>query len=332
MPKLTDLTLKNLPIPACGQVTYRDEVSPLSVRVSQGGGKTFFVTLDGSGRRHTLGRYGEITLAQAREAARLLRAQKTLGRIIPRSVSFGEARREYLDGISVRANTKTYYERNLERLRASKLQDITPRDINLILDSLGPTSRAQALRSYTAFFNWCIRRHYLDTSPCARMEAGQSTSRSRVLTDHEIKSLWTATQTMGGHFGAIVQLLLLTGQRRGEIAALRADYISNDTCTLPKELTKNARSHTFPLGTLATALLKEAPSFGLVFPARGKPKTPFNGWSKSKAALDALSGVTNWTLHDLRRTYATNLAKLGVPVHVVEKLLNHVSGKPAHGV
>jgi integrase len=64
----------------------------------------------------------------------------------------------------------------------------------------------------------------------------------------------------------------------------------------------------------------------LIFPARGKPSTPFNGWSKAKAQLDQLSGVHNWTLHDLRRSYATNMARLGVPLHVIERLLNHVSG------
>src|SRR4051794_35724577 len=96
MAKWTDLTLKNLTVPAQGQVTYKDEGSPLRVRASQGGAKTFFVTLDGSGRRHIIGRYGEVTLAEARDAARRLRAQKTLGRIIPPSVGLAEAKEGYL--------------------------------------------------------------------------------------------------------------------------------------------------------------------------------------------------------------------------------------------
>jgi integrase len=130
-------------------------------------------------------------------------------------------------------------------------------------------------------------------------------------------------------FAAIVQLLVLTGQRRGEIAALRADYISNDLCTLPATLTKNKREHAFPIGTAASSILSTplaGSSNGLLFPARGQPSRPFNGWSKSKVALDKLSGVSDWTLHDLRRTFATRLAELGVAPHVIERLLNHVTG------
>src|SRR3989442_13973834 len=124
MPSLTDLRLKNLPLPAGGQITYDDEGSPLKVRVSQGGSKTFIVML-GSGKRHTIGRYGEATLAQAREAARRLRAEKTRGRILPSSVTLAEARREYLAQIEIRQNTRVYYERNLNRLKAHRLPDIS---------------------------------------------------------------------------------------------------------------------------------------------------------------------------------------------------------------
>src|ERR1043166_5825814 len=94
--KFTDLAVRNLPIPETGQVTYSDEGSPLKIRVSQGGTKTFFVTLDGTGTRHVIGRYGEVTLADARIASRRLRAERTLGRIIPTAKSLAEARKEYL--------------------------------------------------------------------------------------------------------------------------------------------------------------------------------------------------------------------------------------------
>jgi integrase len=140
-------------------------------------------------------------------------------------------------------------------------------------------------------------------------------------------------------FATIVQLLMLTGQRRGEIAALRSSWIKDNTITLPKEMTKNGREHACPLGELAQGLLREtarshSPSptkFSsnhtlLLFPARGVSGNPFNGWSKSKAVFDKVSGVTDWTLHDLRRTFATRLAELGVAPHIIERLLNHVSG------
>src|SRR5215472_1575226 len=119
MPKLTDISLRNLSVPSSGQVTYDDDGSPLKVRVSQGGSKTFIVML-GSGRRHTIGRFGEVTLSQAREAARRLRAEKTLGRILPASVKLDDAITDYLADIRVRPNTMAYYKRNLARLTASK--------------------------------------------------------------------------------------------------------------------------------------------------------------------------------------------------------------------
>jgi integrase len=130
-------------------------------------------------------------------------------------------------------------------------------------------------------------------------------------------------------FCAIVKLLILSGQRRGEISALRKKWLSDDTITLPNEITKNGREHTFPIGQLAASVLEsstETSDADFLFPARGDSETCFNGWSKSKAALDSLSGVTGWTLHDLRRTFASNLAALGVQLPVIEKLLNHVSG------
>jgi integrase len=91
---------------------------------------------------------------------------------------------------------------------------------------------------------------------------------------------------------------------------------------------QNKREHTFPLLPLASKLIASSPNMdtGLLFPARGKPNAPFNGWSKSKGALDKLSGVTGWTLHDCRRTFATRLAELAVAPHVIERLLNHATG------
>lgn len=157
------------------------------------------------------------------------------------------------------------------------------------------------------------------------------------------------------HFATIVRLLILTGQRRGEIGALQSSWIISTTnsiatstspmpsgltrtmnselqqwvVTLPATVTKNGREHSFPLSSLTVQLLKPLiPTNGsaLFFPARGATTKPFNGWSKSKSMLDETIGVKDWTLHDLRRTYATNMARLGVPLQVIEKLLNHVSG------
>jgi integrase len=152
--------------------------------------------------------------------------------------------------------------------------------------------------------------------------------RERVLCDDELAALWRATAS-AGPFRGIVRLLILTGQRREEVAGMTWAELSGDfsTWTIPASRAKNGATHLVPLSAPAQDLLREAPRFGeLVFPGlRG----PFNGWSKAKAALDAKSGVTNWRLHDLRRTMATGLQRLGVRLEVTEQVLNHVSGSRA---
>jgi len=142
-----------------------------------------------------------------------------------------------------------------------------------------------------------------------------------------LKSVLSVARSASSDFHNIVELLVLTGQRRGEIAALRVEWIDfkKRTITLPPSITKNKRQHTFPLGKTAETPLKRGAKESVLFPARGKA-TPFNGWSKAKPAFDRGCPIEPWTLHDLRRTFATNLAPLAVPVHITEKLLNHVSG------
>ena len=166
------------------------------------------------------------------------------------------------------------------------------------------------------------------TSP----RSGQT--RERVLTDSELAAVLLQARKTPYPFGAIVELLILTGQRRGEIAALRWEWIDDKakTITLPSSITKNKQAHTFPYGELASAVIAAIPRLNeYVFPAardrlKHKPATIFNGWSKPKVAFDKACPIAAWTLHDLRRTFATNLAALGTPIHVTEKLLNHISG------
>ena len=146
------------------------------------------------------------------------------------------------------------------------------------------------------------------------------------------KSIWEATAEPKPYNG-IVRMLILTGQRKGEIAALQTAWIKDGTITLPKEVTKNAREHMLPIGSLCAAELARNSTTthtqaGYIFFDKASTGAPFSGWSKSKIALDRKLGdrVAPWTLHDLRRTFATNLAALGTPIHVTEKLLNHISG------
>jgi integrase len=134
---------------------------------------------------------------------------------------------------------------------------------------------------------------------------------------------------MEGHFGTIVKLLILTGQRRGEIAGLQSSWLHENEITLPKEITKNGKEHTFPIGSFCGSMVSSLRQTErkFVFPARGKTDVPFNGWSKSKAALDKACAVNDWTLHSLRRTYRTIHGRIGTQPHIGERLVNHLSAQ-----
>jgi len=135
-------------------------------------------------------------------------------------------------------------------------------------------------------------------------------------------------------FGTIVRLCILLGQRRSEIAHLEWAWFNEGerTITLPAELTKNGRQHTFPYGDMTAAVLATIPKGKYLFPARKTWRqggTIYNAWNKDKPRLDAASGVKDWVLHDLRRTLVSSWAALGIRLEVTEKYVNHVSG--THG-
>lgn len=346
MPKevLTDIGLRALKAPAKGQITVWDKNSPIGIRVSQGGAKTFII-MTGSGKRETIGRFGIITLAQAREAAKTRLAEKTLGIVKPKpTVSFDEAKKQYLIECEQknRPATVASYKRLLSRIAfgSTQLKDISPEEIVVKLDKLTdrPVEKHHAIVAGRVFFSWCVRHHYLDRSPMERIRPGNAgKSRERVLTERELSIVYKAALKGDTHFHRIVALLVLTGQRKSEIAKLQWEWISGQerTITLPATVTKNKRAHTFPIGGSACRVIASIARISdiYLFPAareqvRGKPSTVFNGWGKPKKAFDNELGaaVAAWTLHDLRRTFSSGMAALGVPQAVVEKLLNHVSG------
>jgi integrase len=347
--RLTDISIKALKPPAKGQVTYADDAVPgFGVRVSQGGVKAFVIVHGRSRRRATIGRYPIISLQDARKAAKALLAERILGKHDTPPIDFEEALTLFLSThfpeTYPKPRTKEETKRLLERhflapLRHDKIADIQTQEISRIIDRLQntPSEARHAFAAIRQFFNWAAGRGYVTRSPCERLHApGKAVPRDRVLTSEEMKLVLASARADDSTFSRIVQLLLLTGQRRNEIASLRAEWIDfkNRTITLPRQVTKNKRQHTFPFGRMTEAVLKSAlPKTDeknnekpkLLFAARGK-ETPFAGWSKAKPNFDSTCPVAHWTLHDLRRTCATNLAALGVPVHVTEKLLNHVSG------
>ena len=268
--------------------------------------------------------------ADARNEARRMLAEKTLGKVRPQSMTVKVAIKLFIEEKKHRRRARTVhdyeYRLNKHYSLPGQVEDVAFAELSRRLERIkSASSYNSALAAGRGFFNWCLKRRYITSSPLTGLSPRTVSSRSRVLTDDELKAVWIASDECG-MFGVIVKLLILTGPRRGETSALRSEYVSNEQCTLPASLTKNGREHTFPLGTLASSLLVSHKVDGLLFPARGKSQHPFNGWSKSKTELDKLSGVTRWSLHDLRRTFATRLAEYGTAPHIIERLLNHVTG------
>jgi integrase len=195
-----------------------------------------------------------------------------------------------------------------------------------IADANGKTAADRARAALSAFFTWAIREGLADANPVGfTNKSTDGKSRDRVLSDSEIAAIWRALPEK--QFGAIVRLLILTGARREEVGGLRWSEINGDKIALPGERTKNGRPLDLPLSGAAAAIIEAQPRRAdrdLIF---GERDGPFQGYSKSKATLDAaLDIVAQWRLHDIRRTVTTRMADLGVQPHVIEALLNHVSG------
>ena len=339
---LTELAIRTSELPASGTLTLWDgALKNFGCRVSAKGTKSFIVLL-ASGRRHTIGRYPILSLAEARAAAKRALAEKMLGKDRPNTTGYLAAVAEFLERSAEknRPGTVGEYKRLLTShfpFGTSRLSDLTSEQIERRLKALAdrPSEQRHAFTAIKVFFNWALKRRYIQNSPCAALYSLSATpSRARVLTDKEVLAVFKNARRAVGAYGRIVELLILTGQRRGEIAALEWRWINEQEriITLPPSITKNKREHVFPYGPMVAGVLKTIPrSSEYLFPARkerrrGQPVTVFAGWNRPKTELDARCKIEPWTLHDLRRTFATNLAALGTPIHVTEKLLNHVSG------
>lgn len=342
---LTDAAIRAMKPPPKGYTILWDgSLRGFGCRISQAGTRAFIV-LVASGRTKTIGRYDVMSLSKARTKAKEMLAEKTLGRLHPQRYAWQDAVDEFLTDCRKRNRRHTIrdYTRHLAThypFERRNVADITPREIVRNLNKINnrPTEKEHAFKVGRTFFRWCVRQHIIDRSPMEYIAVPSAPrSRERVLDENELKELLRALQTNETAYKRLVLLLVLTGQRRGEITALEWKWIDRDekTITFPSSLTKNRRTHTIPYGDMADAVFEAIPRINdnpYVFPAskervKGKPATTFNGFSKAKVQLDKeLENVEPWTLHDLRRTFSSHMAALGVEQIVVEKLLNHVSG------
>jgi integrase len=209
---------------------------------------------------------------------------------------------------------------------------ISKRDVVEVVSAIvqrgAPGAANKTLKSLKTFLRWCVGQAFLDQSPAEGVPLPtKEVARDRVLNDTELTQVILAARKIGGPYGAIVELLALTGQRREEVACLQWEELdlAQRTWTIPKARTKNAKAHIVHLSRQALAALKREDQRGpFVFTLLGT--RPFQDFARAKRRLDRLSGVTGWRLHDLRRTCVSGMARLGVAPHVADKILNHQAG------
>ncbi len=224
------------------------------------------------------------------------------------------------------------------------LAEVTRRDVLDVLDVLverGSEVMANRTLAYLGMLSaWALDRGIIETDPTDKIKKpGAEQSRERVLSPAELRAIWQGTApTQANHgdlFEGIIKVLMLTGQRRDEVAGMRWAEVDLPACTwtLPASRTKNHREHIIPLSAPVWAILQgrkaeqEAMRMRTEFVFTSFGPKPFSGWSKCKARLDGRANLAKWTIHDLRRTLATRMAEdLRIPPHVIEATINHVSG------
>jgi integrase len=232
---------------------------------------------------------------------------------------------------------------------ARHVSEIRRGDVAELLESIAQRSPAVARATYAElrpFFDWCVEGDKIAVSPCANVKAPpRPEARDRVLADDELRLIWRAADGLGFPFGPVFKLLMLTGQRRAEVAGMAWQEIdlAAGLWRIPAERAKNKQAHEIDLSPEALAILSVLPKVGpLVFPARGDGAV--RGFSAVKRKIDGViedlrrqdaeeageaqptETLPGWRIHDLRRTAATGMAALAFPPHVVERVLNHVSG------
>jgi integrase len=228
--------------------------------------------------------------------------------------------------------------------RGATVVSVSKAEVRKLIDAkqdAGMHGAARALFAFLRpFFKWCVERDMIAASPLDTLKAPMPLqARDRILSDDEVKLLWEATETLSATdrnhrsmpspvFGSFYKLLLLTAQRREEVAAMEWSEVDGGVWTIPGTRTKNGKEHTVHLSPQALAILASIPKQeGCRYVLSTNGKTSISGYGKAKARLDTLmKGVDPWRVHDLRRTAASGMARLGFQPHIIERVLNHVSG------
>lgn len=349
--KLTTKLIDALP-PAKGKrYEVRDTLVPgLHIRVSATGAKVWYLAtrIEGRMRRIKLGAYPVISLSDAREHAQGVLRDIALGKYAKSAPGSPEAPTPRLGDvipqfIDLYAKPRNRDWQGTKRiltkfstLDTTPIDQIKRADVVRVLDGMvangTPTRANRALAAIKKLMSWCVDRGMIEVSPIAGLKApAKEVARERVLSDGELAACWNTAVADGFPFAAFVQILILTGQRRGEVAGMRWSELdlAKGTWTIPAKRAKNANAHIVPLAPIAVDILKSVPRFlgsDLVFTTTGK--TAISGFGRLKRRLEDAVGLNaeDWRLHDIRRTVATNMAMMRIQPHIIEAVLNHKTG------
>ncbi len=331
------------------RLEFRDKLMPgLKLRISTSGTKTFCLhkRINGKMRRLTIGRFGVVSLVEARERVRQVLYEIETGRFEDRTgvevetkPTLGDVIPDYIEKHAKVHNRdwkrKEALLAKFTALHGKRIDEIKRADVVKACDVIhksAPVSANRALAHLKHLMGWCVERGMIDASPIAGMKPlSKERSRERVLTDDELGALWEVFGDEGYPFGDCMKFLMLTGQRRAEVAEMRWSELDLEKrlWTLPSQRAKNGKQHTVPLTDAMVEVLRKTPRFfnsDYVFTTTGK--TPISGFGRLKNRLDKALPESSapWIIHDLRRTMSTNMAMLGVPQPVTEALLNHKTG------
>jgi integrase len=355
--KLTATTIRTATIPAgkTEAIIFDKDIPGFGLRLREGGSRKFIFQykLGTKQRRMMLGVATPDRLADARKTADKLysgvthyghdpagnKAEAKAGA----AKTFKAVADDYLAYQKKRLRERSYpdVERHLlkhaKALHELQLAKIDRADIAAVLTSVtknsGDVTANRVRTSLSGFYAWAMEEGAVGASPVIGTRRHEEKSRERVLTPAELRLIWNSLAD--DHFSDIIRLLALTAQREAEIAGLRWSEVDGNAIKLPRERTKNGRPHSVPLSAAAAAVIAKQPrreGRDLIF---GIGDGPFSGWSNSKAKLDArikdATGKTlpPWRIHDLRRSAATMMAEIGIQPHIIEAVLNHISGHRA---
>jgi integrase len=332
-------------------IVFDDDIAGFGLRLREGGSRTWVYQyrIGKKQRRMVLGSAKSVPLSLARKNASDLEAKVRLGgdpamnketARLEVDNTFAVLADQFLEARKQSWRTRTYEEikrhliKDAKSLRPFPITAVAQRNIANLLSDIakekGDVTANRVRSSLCAFFGWIIREgvRLPEGNVASYTNKREEGSRDRVLADGELGLIWNAC--LEDDYGAILKLLMLTGQRANEIAQLHWNEVYDQQIVLPAERTKNARSHVIPLSEAAKGILTWFRKGDRKF-VFGRDDTGFSGWGKAKEKLDARVAeakkpLEHWTVHDLRRTVVTGMAELGVQPHIIEAVINHVSG------